>query len=277
MSEPARQFVFTITAGRTGSHFLAELLAANLEDAQVFDEIIGFAEYGLNTPDISQLASFNTFGNSDSVRAFWKQKFERMLDYPVRYYVETSHVLAKAGLIENIDLLIRHGQVHLVCLNREMIKSLLSYERNFDFYHKTMWWAWYLDPHYPRNIVGSNPQLFEQFGNHGVALWYLCEMRARQAYYRQHFLSLPNLVFHQVEIERLNEPAYAAQFLSELGASLQPGEVRIPPHKNTSSNATPLPAGLESQLSQLIQNMQFEPEQLAQQHLQASKGFSGDS
>ena len=273
-TQSPRQFIFTITAGRTGSHFLAELLAANLDEARVFDEIIGFGEYGRNTPDISHLAEFNSHGNSASIRAFWDQKMARILELETPTYVETSHVLAKAGLIENIDLLTQHGTVHLVCLRRDMVKSMINYERNHDFVHKTMWWAWYLDPHYPKNIIEPNEQLFDAMGRVGISLWYLCEIQARQAYYQQQFQSHPNLVFHDVQLEPLNAPEHAAALLTKLGSNRTQAQVRIPPRKNESRSAHTVPADLQVQMSKLVEQMQFDSAELARMHIAAGRGFS---
>ena len=73
-----KNFIFTITAGRTGTTYLASLLAANLKDAKTHHEIIGYEHFGIDTPDLSYLILFNSQGNTKKVRDFWQQKLKRI-------------------------------------------------------------------------------------------------------------------------------------------------------------------------------------------------------
>ena len=74
----SRKFVFTLSSGRTGTAFLAHLLQANLPGAEVHHEILDYAAFGVDTPDVSHLRQFNAIGNSQLVQSFWKQKFQRI-------------------------------------------------------------------------------------------------------------------------------------------------------------------------------------------------------
>ena len=69
-----KQFVFTITSGRSGTNFLAELFARNLPNAEVHHEQLGYRDWGVNSPEVSHLTQFNHEGNNAYVRAFWQQK-----------------------------------------------------------------------------------------------------------------------------------------------------------------------------------------------------------
>ena len=65
-----------------------------------------------------------------------------------------------------------------------------------------MLWLWYLDLAYPKKIV--EPGKLLEIGINGICLWYILEVRARAAYYRQLFGAEPGLVFHSL---RALEPA----------------------------------------------------------------------
>ena len=41
-----KHYVFTITTGRSGTNFLAELLASNLNDAEVHHEQLNYQDWG---------------------------------------------------------------------------------------------------------------------------------------------------------------------------------------------------------------------------------------
>src|SRR5689334_14667760 len=111
-----RQFIFTMTTGRSGTEFLTELLAANLPDADSNHEFRGWGDFGLRTPDVSHMTLFNSQGNVEKVQGFWRDKLSIVLGGQSRFYVETAHMLMKAGLVENIAPLTGAGHVHLIDL-----------------------------------------------------------------------------------------------------------------------------------------------------------------
>ena len=84
----ADRFVFTITTGRSGSAYLADLLGSNLQDATVFHERTGWLNFGVVTPDLSDFTVFNSIGNVEKVQAFWRRKLERDLAGPRRVHAE---------------------------------------------------------------------------------------------------------------------------------------------------------------------------------------------
>jgi hypothetical protein len=65
---------FTITAGRTGSAWLASFLSLNLQIEEVH-EPLGINDIGEKMPDIRTMRNFNNFGNNDFVQNFWNKKF----------------------------------------------------------------------------------------------------------------------------------------------------------------------------------------------------------
>ena len=172
---------FTITAGRTGSAWLASFLSQNLNINEVH-EFLGINDFGHKMPDIRTMRNFNNFGNNEFVQNFWKRKFEYI---PNELYSETNHTLCKCGLVENIILNKREKYTTLIILKRDMTDQCVSYLERNDFGNITIAWQWYLHPSYLKKII--NPKPFMQFGNLGQPLWYCYEMAARQEYYSQKF------------------------------------------------------------------------------------------
>src|SRR6266496_972386 len=167
-------FVFTMTTGRSGTLYLAQVLQQNLPDAECYHEIVGWDRFGVDTPDVSHMTLFNAQGNVEKVQAFWRAKLARTAATPKRFYVETSHLLMKAGLIDNIAPLTAKGTVHLIALERDIFSTILSFRRRLDFVNKGNWWMWYLDPDYPRNLVPSRE--LADVGINGLCLWYILEI-----------------------------------------------------------------------------------------------------
>ncbi len=226
------KLIFTLSAGRTGTAFLAELLARNLPEAEVHHERIGYDTFGVDTPDLSHLALFNSRGNIQKVQRFWKKKFGRILNSHVDVYAETSHVLMKAGLVENAVNLCRGHELHFIRLRRALVPTLLSYERRGDFLNKSSQWIWYLDDDYPRLFI--KPDKFRRFGLHGLRLWYLMEVEFRAAYYKERYQGVPGVYFHKADIDELNDVNKAAAILSALHGQHRTEGVVVPGKKNVS-------------------------------------------
>jgi len=226
----AERFVFTITTGRSGTVYLAELLKANLDDASVWHERTGFQAFGVDTPDLSHFTLFNSVGNVPRVNAFWRQKFGRDLETPTAIHAEASHLLAKAGLFENIRILLRKGvSVDVVILKRDIAATLWSFYNRFDFVNNGLAWAFYLDAAYPNVIVNS--KAFLEHGAAGKGLWYIFEMRARASYYSRLLADEPGLRFHTAHLEEISKPEGAAQLLAAMDM-LPAGGVTCPSVRN---------------------------------------------
>ncbi len=155
MADANKQFIYTITTGRSGTTYLTELLKRNIADAEVYHERSSYTRLGIDSPDASHFTLFNSVGNVAQVRAFWQQKFERDAAGPSSCYAELSHPLSKAGLIENLDLLEGRGVVHLILLKRDILEILWSFVNRFDFENNAFTWLFTLDPFYPNVIVRS--------------------------------------------------------------------------------------------------------------------------
>lgn len=258
MNNQDRHYIFTITTGRSGTSFLAELLARNLNSAKVYHEQLRYSDWGVNSPELSHLTTFNQIGNSSHMRAFWQQKLARIKALDVRYFAEMSHTLAKAGLVENLDLLQDVGKVHLIYLKRDIADTVISFINRYDFLAKGNMWLWYLDMEYPNNITSPKP--FLVYGQVGRAIWYVIEMRARAEYYRLLLADQANVVFHEVEMEKVVRLEGATKLLADLGVF--PATIRMPGRINESL-ASVISEQEQQKIRELIGSIKFDAADLA--------------
>ncbi len=262
-----QRFTFTISAGRTGTRYLAHLLARNMPGAEVHHERLGYDQFGYNTPDLSHFTLFNSQGNVPNVQRFWDQKLRRIAGGPNTCYAETAHVLVKAGLVENITPLTETGEVHLIVLTRDIEKTIASYLVRGDFANKGLMWLFYLDPDYPRNIVDGSS--LKALGQIGTALWYYCEMACRAAYYEKLTADWPNVYVHRASLSDITQPNGAAELLTNLGQEADPAGVTVPPPQNTNPANMRLTDEAAKQLRQAIRENPFDPDSFAEQFLAA--------
>lgn len=177
------QFVFTVTAGRTGTRSLADSLASRLPGARVHHELSG-PELGLrHVPSLELRLAFNNMGNTATVQEFWKHKFAAVLAEPCHTWVETSHLLCKGGLVENLRHLPAGNPVTLVALRRERTSLVRSLRRLGDFGRVGNRRLWYLDEKSRRNLLPLPDELAPSAL--GLAFWYALEMECRQAWLRR--------------------------------------------------------------------------------------------
>jgi hypothetical protein len=78
MAQHRRNFIFSVSTGRSGTAYLAKLLAANLPDAEIHHERTGYQNFGVHTPDASHFTLFNSLGNVKNVQDYWAQKLSRI-------------------------------------------------------------------------------------------------------------------------------------------------------------------------------------------------------
>lgn len=257
---------FTITGGRTGTHWLSDFLTLNTK-ATCIHEPLGVYDFGVTMPDIRTLRIFNTFGNNQNVQAFWNRKFEvmRLMMEKQGLYAETNHTLAKCGLIENLAASEFSDEATIIILRRDLIKQCVSYLVRNDFFNITQVWQWFLDPSYPKKII--NPRPFLDTGQLGQALWYCYEMAARQIYYKRKFGDRLNFV--EIDLETVVKPEGAQAFWEMLGGQ---GDCILPPPANQNQNK-PTPE-LVAEVERIVNAIVFEPEDLVD--IALSEGFSFD-
>ena len=216
------RFVFTLTAGRTGTEWLRRLLAENL-GIPAIHEPLDIDDFGTRMPDIRLMRTFNDRGNTSLVQKFYAGKFEGLKQ--AAPYVETNHTLGKCGLVENLVALGLGDEACLILLRRDLFSQCLSYLVRRDFTNTTNVWQWYLHYAYRNIIVDTSPFMF--LDDLGQAVWYAHEMQARLIYYESLFGSRVTML--QCSLEHLNTAQGAGALLSALGYR---GSLRLPPPAN---------------------------------------------
>lgn len=242
------KLVFTLSAGRTGTGFLAELFRRNLPEATVLHEQLGWRAFGEQTPDVSHLVRFNNEGFSRYVAAFWDRKLAAILASGSDTYVETSHVLMKAGLVEALLRLPEEHDIHLISQSRAFLPTLLSYGQRFDFINLGNRYLWYLDPSYRCNLV--NPAPLVEHGVMGIRLWYLLEIEARAAWYRGRVADRSNIHVHRTELETVTTPAGSQVLVRAVAGDER--TVLVPQKVNATPPGVNVAPGVQQRLQGLV-------------------------
>jgi hypothetical protein len=86
-----------------------------------------------------------------------------------RHKCQISHFNAKAGLIENLDVLRDYGDIHIILLHRDPLATLRRFHNRHDFANLGFTWLFALDPRYSNKIVPADEHL--KLGAAGAAYW----------------------------------------------------------------------------------------------------------
>ncbi|UWS09452.1 hypothetical protein [Phaeobacter inhibens] len=253
---PRPDFIFTLSAGRTGTAWLARFLGENLNIPSVH-EPFGLDDYGTRLPSIGHMRRFNTYGMNGPICDFWEGKLGE-LQAP---YAESNHTLGKCGLIES---LVEHGlapRSTIVVLRRDLAKQIASYINRNDFFNITVPWQWYLHPTYPNKIVDPTP--LKHLGDVGTAIWYALEMEARYAYYKA--LYGDQLHFVETTLEEATTPNGAAKLLRALGHTRH---AKLPPKTNASPQNNHITDTLIAEVETLLSRINFNAEEAAMSFIQ---------
>lgn len=243
------------------------MLRTNLSDAQVFHERIGWLDLGVNCPDASHMTRFNTLGNTPEIRAFWQQKLARDAAQPSEVFVETTHLHAKAGLIENLDLVPDGTRVVLVAQRRDPFKIAWSFYNRFEFTNFGFTWLFALDPRYHNVIVSSEP--FREYNAAGSALWYVIEMEARGEYYRLMTQETPNVSVFPTALEQLVQPEGAKKLLREISGDAV-ADIGIPAPENVQPQHF-FDEAEKAKLQHLVSRFEWNPTELAQSFIASGR------
>ena len=249
------QLIFTIAPGRTGTAFVAELLRSNVPQAEVYHERMGADQFGLHSPDISHMMRFNIDGNVHDIHQFWRRKVALIASGAEPVYAEISHLLAKAGLMENIGLMCKEARVDIVLLRRDMAETVQSFIARGDFINTGLAWAFLLDWNYPRRVIDPAP--FKPHGMVGRAYWYVAEMFARGEFYRQRLAGVANLHFHVAELAEISTAPGAERFLSALALPQPEGGFALPPAQN--KRTLELFSGLSQTVLDVVEELAVDP------------------
>ncbi|UWQ55696.1 hypothetical protein [Leisingera caerulea] len=257
----SNDFIFTLSAGRTGTAWLAQFLGDNLQVRSVH-EPLGVEDFGTAMPEISHMRRFNTLGMDGVTWGFWQTKLAA-LQAP---YAESNHTLGKCGLIEALADSSICSRTTVIILRRDLAKQCASYVGRNDFQNITIPWQWYLDMSY-RNVI-VNPSVFRQMGQIGWAIWYALEMEARYAYYQIKYNGRINFV--EARLEEATKPEGAAKLLAALGHD---GIPVLPEKKNATRNQSEVTEALTAEIRTLLDRLNFDPVATATAYINAGRAL----
>lgn len=220
----AKTLVYTVTNGTAGTGYLRRFLEGNLSGAEIHGDRAGWLDLGVNCPDASHLTRFNTIGNLPEIRAFWRRKIKADLASTKDIFVDLTHLHAKAGLVENLDLVPHDAKVVLIHLRHNIRETVWTIHNRCDFRNSGFTWVFALDPNYGNVMVPSGQ--FAQQGMAGLALWYVVEMRVRAAFYKRLVADMPNVAFAEVWLAELVNQLPAAESMLEAIGGEKPTAVK---------------------------------------------------
>ena len=205
-------------------------MRTNVPHAEVHHERMGADQFGLHSPDMSHMMRFNTDGNAHHIHQFWRRKAALIGSGTKPVYAEISHLLAKAGLMENIGLMCQNARVDIVLLRRDMAKTVESFIARGDFINTGLAWAFLLDWDYPRRVIDPAP--FKPHAMVGRAYWYVAEMFARGEFYRQRLAGVPNLNFHVAQLAEISTAPGAEALMEALQLPVPEAGLVLPAAQN---------------------------------------------
>jgi hypothetical protein len=238
--------------------YLASLLAANLDDAEVHHERAGWTSIGIHSPDASHFTRFNSIGLTPEITQFWQRKLALDIGSPKTIYAEASHLLFKAGLVEHLNLVPDDVSVDLIVLRRPEVDIAWSYFNRLEFSNPGYTWLWSLDPRYPNVIVDA--ARYREAEMEGAALWYVREVFARAEYYKRLVAALPNVTVHDYRLHDIAKPEGASNCLESLSCtvagSLKP--VSLPERLNATTQKW-FGDNFRTKVVEVAQRIEFDP------------------
>jgi hypothetical protein len=86
-------------------------------------------------------------------------------------------------------------------------------------------------------------------------LWYVLEIRIRAAYYRLKYGHLPQVHFHQVSLEDLNNQQTVQDLFQAVVPEHDTIDIRIPENRNAHTNKAPIPNEVATATRQLVDSI----------------------
>jgi len=167
----AKQLIFTVTTGRSGTGFLAEQLKS-ITDADVYHEAEpGFHDY--MRPIIE--------GQEDARRFLLNQKLPFIEQSSSEIYIETSHVFCKGFLEPLLEIGLVPDLILLKRPERDIAKSLYQLGTIPGRDSKAL--KFYLTPEDP-TVYLPLPN-WQDMHDYQLCFWYTLEIARRQRIYRQ--------------------------------------------------------------------------------------------
>ncbi len=222
------KILFTFCSGRCGTGSVAKYFeqykekyyTGEKDNFLAFHELLNGEMVGEMTPGTETLTNYNIRGfKNETVQRFWANKLANLhatgMFQEDRIYIETSHVLGKAGLMEFILQYINSvegnmvkPEIYILFLNRNPLDTIASMYVRGDFHSLENRRSYYLEPSYSRNsLLYDAPTLPFNDDTSDLRLshiaWYYWEMRVRQVMWMDFYAELfhPFLRIYELPVD----------------------------------------------------------------------------
>lgn len=250
---PNPKLVFTFCSGRCGTQSISGYFSQVQEEKDTIGhEFLQPDLTGEMTPGTDTLANYNCRGfRNRGVQDFWERKFTNVANLGAfqehSLYVETSHLLGKAGLVEallqqltSISFLQVKPEIYLLFPARDPLDTIASMYIRGDYHSIENRRVWYLEPTYQRNLILYDaPDLPFDDSSEDMRInhiaWYYWEMRVRQTMWINLLMELfhPQIRVYQFRVD--NKEEFKSE-MEEIIGDVKRKKVEL---EQTSLNATP--------------------------------------
>lgn len=204
------RYLFCVTPGRSGSDYLAGLLAHARNAVSVHE--------GVPVMNGRPMRRFND-GDDRDLLALMPAKLRaiRRRARPGHVYCETNHSFVKGWGYLLPDAFVPQDQIGVVVLRRDPEKVAYSLLRLHDVPGRTEWGrTWYLTPGAARDRTPAP----DRPTPHDLCRWYVREIELRADDYRRRF---PGVTYFDCDLDELNRPAGVRRLFAAFGLEPGPG------------------------------------------------------
>jgi hypothetical protein len=193
--------IFSINPGRSGSKYLADLLAT-AEETNAFHEARPFM-----SGEPLTLATNHPYHETFKQREH--KAFAIKQNPKDKVYVETNNMFIKTFF----DVVLHHFDCQIIALHRSLPKILKSFVELGYFYAPTSraWNQWLIPP---TAVTAALPQpLFHTLNHVDKCIAHLLDIRAREKRFIQDY---PDTKVYTVSLKDLNDPTFVLEFFNQL-------------------------------------------------------------
>lgn len=167
---PAKRLIFTITTGRSGTGYLAEVLR----------DIPNVQSYHEPEPRFSDVMRSVQKDKSIAVKFWINKKLPQVAKETAPIYIETSHLFCKGFIEPLLDMDIIPDLIILERPERDVAKSMLRLDTIPGRTEKGL--KYYLSPEDPGVLPLPNWQILHDYQ---LCYWYCLEIKRRSLYYEK--------------------------------------------------------------------------------------------
>jgi hypothetical protein len=210
-----RRLIFVISTGRSGTEYLAQVLA-------LFRDV-----YAVHEPEPSFTGAFRTIVHAPQIaRQFWlDHKLPAIARTSAPIYAETSHLACKGFLESAVEIGLRPALVHLVRPYPETARSMLALNTIPSRTYNGV--RFYLGPD-DRVFLPVDRSTVDRWHDYQLCYWYCLEIGERARVYAEMFKPA-GIAVHRVELDAVDsvDGIHALGRLLDLGPLSEAGATRL--------------------------------------------------